>query len=95
MSKAFATLLVVASMLPIVSFAAVCGDGTNGTVQCGNGSPEMVSNVWGGTNSDVPHILPGQTRTNKFGRVNTCPFFFTNYCVDISETTYFIERWGK
>jgi hypothetical protein len=93
-------LLVVGTLLPVAAFAdtVACGqvDPSTGIVRdCGNGSPEMVTNVWGGTNSDVPHILPGQSRVNKFGVSHSCPWWFSNYCVDISETAYYTSRWSQ
>jgi len=101
MKKTIISLLFVAALAPAaVVFAdtsVACGQidpATNHVRDCGNGNPEIVTNVWGGTNADVPHILPGQSRTNKFGKVNSCPAWFTNYCVDISETAYYISRWG-
>ena len=100
-NRILVALVVAATMLPTAAAFAQsvpCGQAdpvTGITNSCGNGSPDMVTNVWGGTNADVPHILPGQSRTNKFGKVNTCPWFFTNYCVDISETQYYITRWGN
>lgn len=85
----------VAMLLPTAAaFAAVsCGVQPDGSiVQCGNGSPEMVMNVWGGTNSDVPHVQPGQSVTDQWGNVSVCPAWFTDYCVDISHTQYYIGR---
>lgn len=55
-----------------------------------NGSPEMVVNVWGTTNSQLPKIMQGQSRGNF-----TCPAWFPMYCVDISGTAYYQARWGS
>lgn len=59
-------------------------------VNCGsNGSPENVSNTWGGTNSSVPHVQPGEITYDEGGVPMPCPTWFTNYCVDISGTQYY------
>lgn len=57
---------------------------------CGNGSPEMVVNVWGTNNAGIPHIKPGQTVNGL-----SCPAWFPMDCVDIRGTQYFISRWGN
>lgn len=91
MNKILATVITgVAMLIPVSSaFAASCSDVG---VQCGNGSPELVTNVWGGTNADVPHVQPGQSFTDQWGTSFTCPAWFTNYCVDISHTAYYVSR---
>lgn len=92
MTKNIATVLLgIGMILSVFAYsapasAASCGDGTNGTVACGNGNPEQVVNVWGTTNSGVPHIQPGQYAAD--GK-SLCPAFFTNYCVDITNTAYY------
>lgn len=65
-------------------------------LQCqGNGSPEIIVNVWGTTNAQIPHTAPGHTITYSNGVVSTCPIWFSTYCVDISNTQYFVDRWGR
>ncbi len=94
MSKAFAAIIVTLGLMaPVASFAAVasCGNGTLGTVVCGNGSPELVQSPWG-KNSDVPHIQPGQSVRDDFGNTFLCPFWFTNYCVDLTHTAYYLAH---
>ncbi len=88
MNKISSIVLGIMLLTPAISFASTC-DVTN---SCGNGNPEMITNVWGGTNSDVPHIKPGQSVTDQWGVVSLCPAWFTNYCVDISHTAYYIAR---
>lgn len=89
MKKIFAAAVVTAALLvsaPVYA-APVCGDPG---VSCDNGNPEMVVNVWGTTNSGVPHIKPGQSVINRWGEVVYCPAFISTYCVDISDTAYYI-----
>lgn len=86
-----AVLLGIGMILTTFAFAApakaaVCGDGTSGTVVCENGNPEMVVSVWGTTNSGVPHIQPGQYAAD--GK-SLCPAWFSTYCVDITGTAYY------
>lgn len=85
-------IIAIFALVALFSFAGVThgADCVNFPAQCqSNGSPEMVVNVWGTTNSQLPHILQGQTR-NGF----LCPAWFPFYCVDISGTQYFKDRWG-
>lgn len=84
-------MLMVGTFLPVAASAASCGDldGNGNTIVCGNGSPETVSNVWGGTNSSVPHVQPGAIVRDAAGIASLCPSWFTNYCVDISNTEYY------
>ncbi len=71
--------------------ASVCGlQPDNSYVACGNGNPELVVNAWGTTNSQLPHIAPGQTVNGA-----SCPAWFPMYCVDIRGTSWFQARWGK
>ena len=56
----------------------------------GNGNPENVVNIWGTTNSGIPHVQPGQSVTDQWVFTSLCPAWFTNYCVDISHTAYYI-----
>lgn len=101
--KKVITVLGIVSMLAfaVPTFAdSKCGDPSlsdeNTTFMvCGNGNPEMVMNVWGTTNSQLPHILPGQSYRMSNGFLDTCPAWFTRYCVDISVTDYWKDRWGK
>jgi hypothetical protein len=102
MSKALnASLLFVLAVAFAVTFifgfastasAAIgtaCGDThpiSGNIVQCGNGSPEMVTNGYGVMNSQVPHVQPGQTVRDAAGIEGMCPAWFTNYCVDIFGT---------
>lgn len=57
----------------------------------GNGSPEMIVSPWGLTNSQAPHVAPGQTIHDQSGLSFTCPAFFSAqfYCVDITGTEYY------
>lgn len=59
---------------------------------CGNGSPELVVNIWGTSNSQLPHIMQGQTKTLINGTSYTCPVWFPMHCVDISGTAWFRSR---
>ncbi len=79
----------------LVPFAAFANTDCAIKNSCGNGSPELVSNIWGGTNSSVPHVQPGQSVKDTFGNVFTCPFWFTNYCVDITHTAYYMSRYKR
>ncbi|CCD89883.1 exported protein of unknown function [Bradyrhizobium sp. ORS 285] len=74
-------ILALAIVAPAFSSAATCAD-----VACGNGNPEQVVSVWGTTNAGVPHIQPGQYAAD---HVSLCPAWFTNYCVDITATSYY------
>ena len=81
-------LLMAGSVLPVTASASVCGNGIDfGTVVCSNGSPENVQNYGGFTNSQLPHIMPGQ----RSAAGDLCPAWFTNYCVDISKTPYYLS----
>jgi len=64
-------------------------------VDCGGGSPERVVNVWGTTNSQLPHIKQGQTVTLTNGSSGYCPAWFPMYCVDITGTTWYKTRFSK
>lgn len=68
-------------------------DVTYVTCIAGGGSPEMVMNVWGTTNSQLPHLRPGQTKVLLNGRTETCPFWFPMDCVDITGTAWYQARW--
>ena len=94
--KKIVSLLVLVAVFGFVGSVSAdtvkCGDVdpvTNLVVSCGNGSPENVVNVWGTSNSQIAHIQPGVTVTDEGGVPSTCPSWFTNYCVDISHTTYY------
>ena len=81
-------LFAIGAMLPAVGMASVCGNGIDfGTVVCSNGSPENVQNYGGFTNSMLPKVMPGQRSING----DLCPAWFTNYCVDISKTPYYLS----
>lgn len=73
----------------------VCGNPANSTVTtmyitCGsNGNPENVTNIWGGTNSSLPHVTPGASIVDEGGVPLLCPTIVSNYCVDISHTDYY------
>lgn len=89
-------IVAVAFMVAFAGFvsttdAAVCGlQPDNSYIPCGNGNPELVVNAWGTTNSQLPHILPGQTLNGA-----SCPVWFPMYCVDIRGTSWFQARWGR
>lgn len=63
------------------------------TCIAGGGNPELVVNVWGTTNSQLPHLKPGQTKVLLNGRTETCPFWFPMDCVDITGTAWYQARW--
>lgn len=84
MQKAIsAALLSLALVAPSLALA----DDNQNNQQ--NGNPENVVSVWGLTNSQVPHVLPGQTIMDAAGIPFTCPAFFSTYCVDITGTEYY------
>ncbi len=99
MNKLLITLAVVGVIaFAIPASADTCGvavDASSTPVACGNGSPESVVGPWGFTNSQLPHILQGQSVVMSNGITAICPFWFAMYCVDISHTQYFLSRWGK
>lgn len=66
-------------VLPLVSQAAILPS-------LDNGSPEMVVSPWGYTNSQLPHLKPGE---------KDCPAFISTYCVDVKVTEFWKVRWGK
>lgn len=90
----FAALaLMLGVSVPKAHASIVCGDPSqsNSSITytlCSNGSPENVVNEWGMTNSQLPHILQGQTSNGL-----SCPFWFPMYCVDIRGTAWYQARW--
>ncbi len=89
-----ALFALVAVMIPAsfsIAHAATCGDlDINGNkITCDNGSPEMVVNIWGTTNQQITHATPGSVVKDAAGIASICPIWFTNYCVDISNTDYY------
>lgn len=92
-NKILITLAVVALFaFAVPALADTCNDNPGG---CGNGSPELVTNAWGTSNSQIPHILQGQSVVMSNGMTTMCPIWFPMYCVDISHTQYFLSHWGK
>jgi len=89
-------IFALAFSLVFVGFAGTvkadtCGlQPDNSYIPCGNGSPENTVNVWGTKNSQLPHILQGQSR-NGF----TCPVWYPMYCVDITGTSWYQARFGR
>lgn len=96
--------LILSSLALVLAFSgfgvrayadtAICGDPAQSTAlvtykNCGNGNPENVQNVWGGTNSTMPHIRPGDSINDEGGVPSLCPSIISNYCVDISHTDYY------
>lgn len=77
--------LAVAGLLAIATpaFADTACGALN---PCENGNPENVVNVWGTTNSQLPHIQRGQPG---------CPWFYPTYCVDISHTAWYMARFSR
>lgn len=64
---------------------------------CGSGNPENVMAPWG-KNADVPHLKPGEELNfSYFGQIIPlgCPAFMNKYCVDITVTQYWKDRWGQ
>lgn len=96
MKKVLASVVALGLLMPVMASASVaCGqiDPANGKiVQCGGGNPELVVNVWGTMNSQLPHIAPGSSVVDIKGRVFTCPAWFSTYCVDLTKTTWFLGR---
>lgn len=107
--KKFAFSFVLMMFLFVVGFASNvsaaelrCGEPENSTADityahgyCGNGSPENVMNVWGTKNSQLPHIKQGESYIMSNGVKDTCPWWYPMYCVDVSVTQYWKDRWGK
>lgn len=92
MKKFIALATAVLVLIPAsMALAAVvpCGQVdpvTNLVIECGgNGSPEMVTNGYGVTNSQVNHLKGGQTAHDAAGISMPCPFYITE-CLDISTT---------
>lgn len=82
-----------------ISSASAATDCVAHPEQCqSNGSPEFVMNVWGTTNSQIPHTKPGTVVLfrNQYGQSIDlgCPAWYPFYCVDITVTQYWKERWG-
>lgn len=62
---------------------------------CDGVNPENVVSAWG-RNGDVPHLKPGEfTPMDKWGFKYQCPAWFGNYCVDITNTSYYITVMTK
>lgn len=83
-------LLFAGSVTP--TFAFTCGEIDSNGVRhsCENGNPEMVTNVWGGTNSSVPRVSAGSTVRDEAGMPMLCPSWFGTWgCSDISRTDYY------
>lgn len=81
MKKYIATLALLAVVVtPFLASAEEI------TAPLSNGSPEMVVSPWGYTNSQLPHLKPGE---------KDCPAFIPFYCVDVKVTSFWKVRWGK
>lgn len=84
--SAMFALVLVFGVGAVSASAATCGDGTGGTVVCGNGNPELVVNGFGVTNSQVPHVAPGASVSDAAGITDTCPIWYKMGCLDIFGT---------
>lgn len=97
--KKFIFVLALAFVVGGFSGHAFAADCALHPEECqGNGSPENVMNVWGTTNSQIPHIKPGTSVLFSNGAVTIdlgCPAWFSNYCVDVTVTQWWKDRWGQ
>ncbi len=56
----------------------------------GNGDPLAVTQVWGLTGHQTPHIQSGATIVDEGGIVDTCPAWYGMMgCFDLSRTDYY------
>ncbi len=62
--------------------------------RCDGGNPENVVSAWG-TNSSVPHVIPGAIVTDEGGFSSVCPIFFFTPCSDITHTNYYRMQMGQ
>lgn len=98
--KVAGSLVVGLSMLAVASaaFADVDCSVTPTAPSCiyQNGDPSAVTNAWGLSGYQTPHIAAGTSITDGFGLVSYCPAFYLNPfnpgqdCMDISHTPYYI-----
>lgn len=87
MSKTIAAFMVTLGLLvPAASFAQATSTSSGGP------NPENVENIWGGTNNSVPHVQPGQSAKDQWGNSFLCPSWYSNYCVDLTHTAYYISN---
>ncbi|WP_107357219.1 hypothetical protein [Rhodopseudomonas palustris] len=92
--NSFAAVLLAALLIaPVAVTAASCGDlDSNGhVISCGNGSPELVVNGYGLTNSQSTHVAAGASVADAAGISFACPAWYgpTLYCVDVTSTDYY------
>lgn len=96
----FAFLLAFLGSFNMVHAESVCGDARLNTPDdpivrhdCGNGSPELVMNIWGTTNSQIPHVKAGDVVYDEGGLPLPCPTITWKIgCVDISHTDYYRNK---
>jgi hypothetical protein len=87
MKKITSIAVAITFLLPtaIVSAAVDCS-----IDNCGNGNPEMITNVWGGTNSSVPHVAAGATVYDEAGIGFPVPAWLGSFVMlDITRTDYY------
>ena len=96
-NKILALALVIGSLSSFASVVSAgvdtpahCGMQSDGVtiVECSSSNPENIVSPWG-TNSSVPHLLPGTSSTDEYGVPVLCPIFTFTYCLDLTHTNYY------
>lgn len=88
-SKLFAAFAVALfAFAPIVSFADVLPPDTGGV------DPNTVTQIWGLTGYQTPHVAVGVSITDEHGIVDVCPSWYPHSgplgsCQDTSHTEYY------